>query len=117
MRAMNNRASLLHMLNNVKRVVTMLGVRLDEQLEARLSALAEKTNRSKSYLTKEALRLSGTKSKFLANMSHEIRTPMNGILGFLDDGFGGDIDRIDTKPILRLGRDEVPDRDSVPMLN
>ncbi len=34
-------------------------------------------------LTKEALRLSGTKSKFLANMSHEIRTPMNGILGFL----------------------------------
>jgi len=34
-------------------------------------------------LAKEALRLSGTKSKFLANMSHEIRTPMNGILGFL----------------------------------
>ena len=34
-------------------------------------------------LTKEALRLSITKSKFLANMSHEIRTPMNGILGFL----------------------------------
>ena len=34
----------------------MLGVRLDEQLEARLSALAEKTNRSKSYLTKEALK-------------------------------------------------------------
>jgi len=34
----------------------MLGVRLDEQLEERLSALAEKTNRSKSYLAKEALR-------------------------------------------------------------
>ena len=34
----------------------MLGVRLDEQLEARLSALAEKTNRSKSYLAKEALK-------------------------------------------------------------
>ncbi len=34
----------------------MLGVRLDEQLEARLSALAEKTNRSKSYHTKEALK-------------------------------------------------------------
>ena len=33
----------------------MLGVRLDEQLEQRLSALAEKTNRSKSYLAKEAL--------------------------------------------------------------
>jgi len=33
----------------------MLGVRLDEHLEQRLSALAEKTNRSKSYLAKEAL--------------------------------------------------------------
>jgi predicted transcriptional regulator len=43
------------MLNNVKRVVAMLGVRLDEQLEERLNALAEKTNRSKSYLAKEAL--------------------------------------------------------------
>ncbi len=52
---MSNRASLLHMLNNVKRVVAMLGVRLDEQLEERLNALAEKTNRSKSYLAKEAL--------------------------------------------------------------
>ncbi len=34
---------------------TMLGVRLDEQLENRLSALAEKTQRSKSFLAKEAL--------------------------------------------------------------
>ena len=34
----------------------MLGVRLDEQLEKRLSALAEKTKRSKSYLAKEALK-------------------------------------------------------------
>ena len=33
----------------------MLGVRLDEQLEARLNALSEKTQRSKSYLAKEAL--------------------------------------------------------------
>ena len=33
----------------------MLGVRLDEQLEQRLSALAEKNHRSKSYLAKEAL--------------------------------------------------------------
>lgn len=33
----------------------MLGVRLDEQLEQRLSALAKKTHRSKSYLAKEAL--------------------------------------------------------------
>ena len=33
----------------------MLGVRLDEQLEKRLDALSEKTNRSKSYLAKEAL--------------------------------------------------------------
>ena len=35
----------------------MLGVRLDEQLESRLEALAEKTQRSKSYLAKEALTL------------------------------------------------------------
>jgi len=35
----------------------------------------------------------------------------------LDDVFEGEIDRIDTKPILSLGRDEVPKRDSVPMLN
>lgn len=33
----------------------MLGVRLDEQLESRLSALAAKTKRSKSFLAKEAL--------------------------------------------------------------
>ena len=33
----------------------MLGVRLDEQLEKRLSTLAEKMNRSKSFLAKEAL--------------------------------------------------------------
>ena len=33
----------------------MLGVRLDEKLENRLSALAKKTQRSKSFLAKEAL--------------------------------------------------------------
>ncbi len=33
----------------------MLGVRLDEQLESRLNALADKTQRSKSFLAKEAL--------------------------------------------------------------
>lgn len=33
----------------------MLGVRLDEQLESRLSALAAKTKRSKSFLAKVAL--------------------------------------------------------------
>ena len=33
----------------------MLGVRLDEQLESRLNALATKTHRSKSFLAKEAL--------------------------------------------------------------
>jgi predicted transcriptional regulator len=33
----------------------MLGVRLDEQLEARLNALSQKMQRSKSYLAKEAL--------------------------------------------------------------
>ena len=50
----------------------------------RLAEEALKAEKIKSEnLAKEALRLSGTKSKFLANMSHEIRTPMNGILGFL----------------------------------
>jgi predicted transcriptional regulator len=44
------------LLNNVEQVVAMLGVRLDKQLEERLSALAERTNRSKSYLAKEALK-------------------------------------------------------------
>lgn len=34
----------------------MLGVRLDEELERRLTALAKKVDRSKSYLAKEALR-------------------------------------------------------------
>ncbi len=53
---MSNHASLLHVLNNVGQAVAMLGVRLDEQLEARLNALAEKKNRSKSYLAKEALK-------------------------------------------------------------
>ncbi len=38
-------------------------------------------------------------------------------LGVLNDVLWGGIDWIDTKPILRLGRDEVPERDSVPMLN
>ena len=33
----------------------MLGVRLDKQLESRLNALASKTQRSKSFLAKEAL--------------------------------------------------------------
>ncbi len=34
----------------------MLGVRLDPELEQRLTVLAKRTKRSKSYLTKEALR-------------------------------------------------------------
>ena len=42
---------------------------------------------------------------------------INNILGHLDDVLGGEIDRIESKPILHLGRDEVPKRDSVPMIN
>lgn len=34
----------------------MLGLRLEPELEQRLAELAKKTKRSKSYLTKEALR-------------------------------------------------------------
>ena len=48
-------------------------------VEEMLKQEKEKTEK----LAKEALRISGTKSKLLANLSHEIRTPMNGILGFL----------------------------------
>ena len=53
---MSNRGKLLQLLNSVIQVGVMLGVRLDKQLEERLNALAEKTNRSKSYLAKEALK-------------------------------------------------------------
>lgn len=48
-------------------------------VEEMLKQEKEKTEK----LAKEALRISGSKSKLLANLSHEIRTPMNGILGFL----------------------------------
>ena len=34
----------------------MLGVRLDQELERRLNALAKKTGRSKSYFEREAIR-------------------------------------------------------------
>lgn len=34
----------------------MLGVRIDDEMEQRLSALAERTQRSKSYHAKEAIR-------------------------------------------------------------
>lgn len=34
----------------------MLGIRLEPEMEQRLAALAKKTKRSKSYLTREALR-------------------------------------------------------------
>jgi len=57
-------------------------VKIEEErniVEKMLKAEKEKNEK----LAKEAIRISGTKSKFLANLSHEIRTPMNGILGFL----------------------------------
>jgi signal transduction histidine kinase/CheY-like chemotaxis protein/HPt (histidine-containing phosphotransfer) domain-containing protein len=50
-----------------------------QNAEELLKREKEKTEK----LAKEAIRISGTKSKLLANLSHEIRTPMNGILGFL----------------------------------
>ncbi|WP_421848437.1 CopG family ribbon-helix-helix protein [Marinomonas sp.] len=49
---------MLSLLNSVQQPRAgdlMLGVRLDKQLESRLSALAAKTQRSKSFLAKEAL--------------------------------------------------------------
>lgn len=57
-------------------------VEIDEERRSAVEKLRIEKEKSDS-LAKEALRLSGIKTKFLANMSHEIRTPMNGILGFL----------------------------------
>ena len=49
-------ANLQVVINSLKRVNVMLSVKLDEQLERQLDALAEKTNRSKNYLAEEALK-------------------------------------------------------------
>ncbi|GMR25464.1 MAG: hypothetical protein BMS9Abin39_0763 [Ignavibacteria bacterium] len=57
-------------------------VLLEQQREKVEVALRKEKEKSET-LAKEAVRLTGLKSKFLANMSHEIRTPINGILGFL----------------------------------
>ena len=57
-------------------------VLLDREKTAAVEALKKEKEKSEK-LAREAIRLTGNKSKFLANMSHEIRTPMNGILGFL----------------------------------
>ena len=57
-------------------------VLLDKEKTAAVEALRKEKEKSEK-LAREAIRLTGNKSKFLANMSHEIRTPMNGILGFL----------------------------------
>ena len=55
---------------------------MEQKREKVEDALINEKEKSET-LAKEAIRLTGLKSKFLANMSHEIRTPMNGILGFL----------------------------------
>ena len=46
----------LTLLNKVYMVIFMLGVRLDKQLENRLTELADRKHRSKSYIAKEALK-------------------------------------------------------------
>ena len=56
---------------------------LDREKNAAVEALKKEKEKSE-MLAREAIRLTGNKSKFLANMSHEIRTPMNGILGILN---------------------------------
>ncbi len=48
-----------------------------------VAKMLEQEKEKNEKLAKEAIRISGTKSKFMANLSHEIRTPINGILGFL----------------------------------
>lgn len=45
----------------------MLGVRLDKELEDRLNALAEESQRSKSYLAKEAL------TRYIEEEEHKLR--------------------------------------------
>lgn len=57
-------------------------VKAEEERNKAGEALKKEKEKSEQ-LAKEAVELSGAKSKFLANMSHEIRTPMNGIIGFL----------------------------------
>lgn len=54
-----------------------------EEERIKIEEMLRKEKEKTEKLAKEAIRISGTKSKLLANLSHEIRTPMNGILGFL----------------------------------
>jgi PAS domain S-box-containing protein len=54
-----------------------------EEKRQHVEEMLKKEKEKTEIFAREAMRISGTKSKFLANLSHEIRTPMNGILGFL----------------------------------
>ncbi len=57
-------------------------VKIEEEKQSVAKMLQQEKEKNEK-LAREAIRISGTKSKFMANLSHEIRTPINGILGFL----------------------------------
>ena len=57
-------------------------VRIEDERKLVAKMLQQEKEKNEK-LAKEAITISGTKSKFMANLSHEIRTPINGILGFL----------------------------------
>jgi PAS domain S-box-containing protein len=65
---------------NIYDITNQVKIEEEKQLVAKMLQQEKEKNEK---LAREAIRISGTKSKFMANLSHEIRTPINGILGFL----------------------------------
>ncbi|MCW8806272.1 MAG: PAS domain S-box protein, partial [Ignavibacteriaceae bacterium] len=65
---------------NIYDITDQVKIEEEKQLVAKMLQQEKEKNEK---LAREAIRISGTKSKFMANLSHEIRTPINGILGFL----------------------------------
>ena len=56
----------------------MLAVRLDDDLEARLTAVSRRTGRSKSYYAREALREKIEELEDIALLEEALRDPASG---------------------------------------